>query len=125
MPALITPDDFREGWARLSEYVVAAGRDPASLTGAIHVFASIGRSYEDAVGVLAPGIEAIFHAPFAHFAPLCLVGTADDWVEQIGRFAAAGVRHVNVLLYTQNLIGDVQQIGDEVVRRLHGLQHSA
>jgi probable F420-dependent oxidoreductase len=120
IPALITPEDFRQGWSQLGEHVGAAGRDPASLTGAIHVFASIGPSYEAATSVLAPAIEAIFRAPFAHFAPLCLVGTADHWVEQIGRYAEAGVRHVNVLLYTHDLLGDVQQIGDEVVPRLQG-----
>ncbi len=119
MPTLITPDDFRQGWAQLGEYAVAAGRDPTSITGAIHIFASIGPSYEAAASVLAPGIKAIFHAPFEHFAPLCLVGTADQWLEQIGRFAEAGVRHVNVLLYTQDLLGDVQHIGEEVVPRLH------
>jgi probable F420-dependent oxidoreductase len=122
IPALITPDDFQQGWSQLGEYASAAGRDPASLTGAIHVFASIGPSYEAAASVLTPAIEAIFHAPFAHFAPLCLVGTAEDWVEQIGRYAEAGVRHVNVLLYTHDLIGDVQHIGDEVVPRLEGRQ---
>jgi probable F420-dependent oxidoreductase len=120
MPALITPDDFRQGWAQLGEYAIAVERDLASMTGAIHVFASIGSSYEAAVSVLTPAIEAIFHAPFAHFAPLCLVGTTDDWVEQIGRYAEAGVRHVNVLLYTRDLISDVQQIGDEVVPHLRG-----
>ncbi len=124
IPALITPDDFRQGWSKLSESAVEAGREPANITGAIHVFASIGSSYEAATSVLAPAIEAIFHAPFAHFTPLCLVGTADDWVEQIGRFAEAGVRHVNVLLYTQDLIGDVQQIGDEVAQRLHDAKTS-
>jgi hypothetical protein len=94
------------------------------MTGAIHVFASIGPSYEAAASLLAPAIEAIFHAPFEHFAPLCLVGTVDDWLEQIGRFAEVGVRHVNVLLYTQDLLGDVQQIGDEVVSRLRSLKVS-
>jgi hypothetical protein len=34
----------------------------------------------------------------------------------------AGVRHVNVLLYTNDLLSDVQQIGDEVAPRLRALQ---
>lgn len=118
MPTLITPDEFREGWTRVHEYACELGRDPGSMTGAIHIFASIGPSYEAAASVLAPGIEAIFHAPFAHFAPLCLVGTPDHWVEQIGQFAEVGVRHVNVLLYTHDLISDVQQIGEQVIPRL-------
>jgi alkanesulfonate monooxygenase SsuD/methylene tetrahydromethanopterin reductase-like flavin-dependent oxidoreductase (luciferase family) len=111
MSILITPEDFRQGWGQLGDYAATVGPDPASITGAIHVFASIGPSYESAANVLAPAIEAIFHSSFAHFAPLCLAGTADHWVEQIERYAEAGVRHVNVLLYTHDLIGDVQHIG--------------
>ena len=118
MPALITPGDYRALRSTLGEYVAAEGREMASVIGAVYVFASIGASYEEARGVLAPGIEAIFHAPFANFEPFCLVGTADQWVEQIGRFAEVGVTHVNVLLYTSDLIGDVQRIGQEVVPRL-------
>ena len=118
MPTLLTGADYGPLWTTLGEYLRAEGRDAASMTGALYTFAAIGRSHEGARAVLAPGIEAIFHAPFAHFEPLCLLGTADDWLEQIGRFAEAGVSHVNVLLYTQDLLGDVQHIGEAVVPRL-------
>jgi probable F420-dependent oxidoreductase len=118
IPTLITPDDFRTGWSQVHEYALTYGRQPERITGAIHVFASIGPSYEAAASVLAPGIEAIFHAPFAAFAPLCLVGTAEQWLEQIGRFASAGVQHVNVLLYTRDLLSDVHQIGEDVAAPL-------
>ena len=120
MPTLLTAADYHPLWVRLGEYLRAAGRDTASMTGGLYTFAAIGHSREAARAVLAPGIEAIFHAPFAHFEPLCLLGTADDWVEQIGRFAEVGVGHVNVLLYTQDLLGDVQHIGEAVVPRLRG-----
>ncbi|MDP9371019.1 MAG: TIGR03619 family F420-dependent LLM class oxidoreductase [Chloroflexota bacterium] len=118
MPTLLTAADYHPLWVTLGECLRAAGRDAASMTGGLYIFAAIGRSREAARAVLAPGIEAIFHAPFAHFEPLCLLGTADDWVEQIGRFAEVGVSHVNVLLYTQDLLGDVQHIGEAVVPRL-------
>ena len=118
MPALITPSDYRTLWSRLSEYVESEGREMSSITGAIYVFAAIGTTYEEARNVLAPGIEAIFHAPFQNFEPVCLVGTADHWVEQISHFAEVGVTHVNVLLYTRDLISDVQRIGQEVVPRV-------
>ena len=118
LPTLLTAEDYRRLWSRLGEHLHAAGRDAASMTGGLYTFAAIGRDREEARRVLAPGIEAIFRAPFAHFEPLCLLGTADDWLEQIGRFAEAGVRHVNVLLFTRDLIGDVQRIGQEVVPRL-------
>ena len=118
LPALLTPEDYQRLWAQLGEYLHAAGRDAASMVPGFYAFAAIGRTREEARQVLAPAIEGIFHAPFAYFEPLCICGTADDWVEQIGRFADVGVRHVNVSLRTQDLIGDVQYIGEEVVPRL-------
>ena len=118
LPTLLTVEDYRRLWGRLGEHLRAAGREGAGIIAGLYTFAAIGDTREQARAVLAPGVEAIFHAPFAHFEPLCLLGTADDWLEQIGRFAEAGVRHVNVLLYTRDLIGDVQRIGHEVVPRL-------
>jgi len=120
LPTLLTAADYRAGWARLGEYLHAAGRAPGSIAGGLYTFAAIGDSREAARRILAPGIEAIFRAPFAHFEPLCFVGTADDWLEQIDRFTAAGARHVNVLLYTADLLADVARIGQEVVPRLRG-----
>jgi alkanesulfonate monooxygenase SsuD/methylene tetrahydromethanopterin reductase-like flavin-dependent oxidoreductase (luciferase family) len=114
----LSPEDYDRLWTQLGAYLQAAGREAASLTGGVYTFAAIGASREEAQALLAPSIEAIFHAPFETFAPLCLFGTADDWLEQIGRFTDAGARHVNVLLSTQDLLGDVQRLGEEVVARL-------
>ena len=118
LPGLLTAEDYRRLWGRLGEHLDAAGRAAAGLVAGLYTFAAIGDTREQARAVLAPGVEAIFRAPFAPFEPLCFVGTADDWLEQIGRFAEAGARHVNVLLYTRDLIGDVERIGREVVPRL-------
>ena len=118
MTGLVTPSEYRSLWSVLDEHVRNEGRDISSITGAVYLFASIGASYEEARSTLAPAIEAIFHAPFENFEPICLVGTADQWTEQIGRFVEVGVTHVNVLLYTNDLIGDVQRIGEEVLLRL-------
>ncbi|GAC1400147.1 MAG: LLM class flavin-dependent oxidoreductase [Chloroflexota bacterium] len=118
MPTLITAEGIGERRLQLDEYAVEAGRDPSSISGATYIFASIGPSYEDARNVLAPAIEGIFRAPFAAFEPLCLLGTPDQWVEQIAHFTEAGIQHVNVLLFTTDILADVQQIGDEVIPRL-------
>ncbi len=118
LPTLLSPEDYQRLWAQLGAYLDAAGRETASLTGGVYTFAAVGSTREAAQAVLAPSIEAIFHAPFEAFAPLCIFGTADDWLEQIGRYTDAGARHVNVLLSTQDLLGDVQRLGEEVVARL-------
>jgi probable F420-dependent oxidoreductase len=122
MPALITPDTFREMWPKVGEYAAAAGRNPSDIASAIYIFATIGPTYEAARSILAPSIEAIFRAPFDAFEPLCLVGTSEQWLEQIGRYADAGVEHVNVLLFTNDLLGDVQQIGEEVAPHLRAFE---
>jgi probable F420-dependent oxidoreductase len=122
MPTLITAPEYGPAWAQLQEYAAADGRDASEILGAVYLFATIGQTYEAARAVLAPNIEAIFRTSFDLFEPLCLVGTPDQWLEQIGRFANAGVRHVNVLLYTEDLLGDVQRIGDEVAPRLREMQ---
>jgi probable F420-dependent oxidoreductase len=118
MPTLITPANFGELWPRLEDYATSAGRDPAGITGAVYLFATIGPTYEAARSILAPGVEAIFRAPFDAFEGFCLVGTSEQWLEQIARFVDAGVRHVNMLLFTNDLLSDVQQIGDEVASQL-------
>lgn len=122
LPTLLTVDTYRTLWSTLGDYLQTEDRNQESMIGGLYIFAAIGQSHEAARSVLAPAIEAIFHAPFEHFESLCLLGTADEWIEQISRFAEAGVRHVNVLLYTQDLLGDVQHIGEVVVPRLraHG-----
>lgn len=47
-----------------------------------------------------------------------VVGTPEDWLDQIGQFAGAGAGHVNVMLFTRDLVADVQLIGEEVLRHL-------
>jgi probable F420-dependent oxidoreductase len=121
MPGIISPDDYRQLWSRLGEYTAEAGPDQASIKGAVYLFATIGSTYEAARSILAPGIEAIFRAPFDAFESLCLVGTSEQWVEQIARYVDAGAQHVNVLLFTNDLLGDVQQIGDEVAPHLRSM----
>jgi probable F420-dependent oxidoreductase len=123
MPTLISPDTFRELWPKVGDYASEAGRDPADIKGAVYLFATIGSTYESARSILAPGIEAIFRAPFEAFEQFCLVGTSEQWVQQIQRFAGAGARHVNVLLFTNDLLGDVQKIGDEVAPHLRVMAH--
>ena len=118
LPGLLTAGDYGRLWNQLAGYAHEAGRDEASLIGGFYTFAAIGPSREAARAVIAPGVEAIFHAPFEYFESICLFGTPDDWLEHIAKFTAAGARHVNVLLYTQDLIGDVHTIGQEVLPRL-------
>ncbi len=121
LPGLLGVEEFRTLWGQLSASLVASGRDPDSMTRGIHAFGAISRDREEARQTLAPGVEAIFGAPFEVLEPICLVGTPNDWLDQIGQFNGAGAHHVNVMLFTRDLVADVQLIGEEV---LTGLGHS-
>jgi probable F420-dependent oxidoreductase len=118
LPGIIGVEEFRTLWNQLSTSLAASGRDPDGMTRGIHAFGAISRNREEARQTLAPGIEAVFGAPFAVFEPMCIVGTPDDWLDQIGQFAGAGAQHLNVMLFTRDLVADVQLIGEEVLSRL-------
>lgn len=123
MPVLVSPEEFEGLWAQLGGYLEAAGRDQAEVTGGVYCFGAIADSYDAARAMIAPGVEGIYHTAFDAFEPFCLVGTADDWLERIDRFAAAGVSHMNVLLFTQDLLGDVEAVGERVAARLAPVLH--
>lgn len=118
LPTFLAPGEYAERWQRVEDYAQQAGREPGAIVPGIYAFAGIGRTSEAARAVLAPAVEAIFNAPFQYFEPVCLVGTPDHWLEQIDSFARAGARHVNVLLYTKDILGDIQMIGEEVLPKL-------
>jgi len=76
-------------------------------TTAAYVLAAIGR--REGV-VFGPAIQGLFGAPLAQMSFACICGTPDRWVDTIGRFGRFGRpgRRVNVLLFSQDLLSDVQ-----------------
>ncbi|WP_300009855.1 TIGR03619 family F420-dependent LLM class oxidoreductase [Pseudonocardia sp.] len=114
------PEQFGTGWDQVREHAADAGRDPAAITPAAYVFAAIGRTEGEAEAVLGPAVQDLFGAPLGHIAFACLYGTPDRWVDTLGRFGAAGARHVNVLLYSNDLRADVGLVADAVLPQLAG-----
>jgi probable F420-dependent oxidoreductase len=114
------PEQFADGWKEVVEHAGAAGRDPSAVTPAAYVFAAIGGREGDAEAVLGPAIQSLFGAPLQELAFACLCGTPDRWLDTLGGFAAAGARHVNVLLFSRDLPGDVELISTEVLPHLAG-----
>ncbi|WP_283136822.1 LLM class flavin-dependent oxidoreductase [Rhizohabitans arisaemae] len=112
------PGDFAAGWRRVRDHASAAGRNPEDLTPAAYAFAAIGTRPGEAEAVLDPAIRSLFGAPLEQFESACLYGTADRWVDTVGRFGEAGARHVNVLLFSADLARDVETIASSVIPRL-------
>lgn len=112
------PEQFTPGWQAVQDHAAAAGRDPAELTPAAYVFAAIGRADGEAEAVLAPAVEGLFGAPLEQMSFACLSGTPDRWADTIGRFAEAGARKVNVLLFSHDLRADTELIAESVIPQL-------
>jgi probable F420-dependent oxidoreductase len=114
----MTPEQFAPAWQQLQHIAFEAGRDPATITPAMYLFAGIGQTREEATAVLGPGVQNIFGAPLEQMSFACLYGTPDEWIERIEQFAKAGVKHLTVSLYSADLQKDVQLIGEKVLPAL-------
>ncbi|MCM2393722.1 LLM class flavin-dependent oxidoreductase [Streptomyces albipurpureus] len=112
------PDGFRDGWEQVLAQAEAAGRDPQPLTPAVHLFAAIGTRPGQAEAVLEPAVRALLGAGLDQYGDACLYGTPDRWTDTIGRFAEAGARQINVLLFGDGLARDTETIALEVIPQL-------
>jgi probable F420-dependent oxidoreductase len=116
----VGPDGFRGGLAEVRRHAEEAGRDPAALSATAYVFAAIGRQEGEAEAVLGPMIENIFGVPLNQMNSACMYGTPDRWVDLIGQFGQAGAQRVNTLLFSADLVRDIELITAEVLPRLAG-----
>ena len=114
----VGPDGFRAGFSQVHDHAVAAGRDPASLAATAYVFAAIGRHEGEAEAVLDPAVRGIFGAGLDQMGDACMYGTPDRWVDLVGRFGEAGAQGVNVLLFSADLVADVELVTTEVLPQL-------
>lgn len=94
---VVTPERFAEGWAAVRGHAAAAGRDPDALTPALQVWCNLAGTDAEARSLLAPRIEAFYRVPFERFERFTICGSAETWRERIAAFAAAGVRHFNLI----------------------------
>ncbi|MCW2699315.1 MAG: class flavin-dependent oxidoreductase [Blastococcus sp.] len=114
----VGPEHFGAGLTQVRRHAEDAGRDPAAVGGTAYVFAAIGRQDGEAEALLGPMIQNIFGAPLETMASGCMYGTPDRWVDLIGQFGRAGAERVNTLLFSADLLGDVELINREVLPRL-------
>jgi probable F420-dependent oxidoreductase len=94
---VVTPERFAEGWATVRQHALDAARDPEALTPGVQVWCNLGDTDEEAQASLAPSIEAMYRTPYERFARYTICGTPETWLARVGEFAAAGVRHFNLI----------------------------
>jgi probable F420-dependent oxidoreductase len=110
LAAMLGPDAFRAAMDQVHAEAVASGRDPADIEPGVYLFSAIGRREGEAEAFLDPIMRGIFGAGLDAMGDACLYGTPDQWVDRICRFGEAGARTVAFLLFTADLVGDVELI---------------
>lgn len=112
------PEYFPQAWQGVQQQAVEAGRDPAAITPAAYVFTSIAKSDAAAEEKLRPQAENLFGAPLEAVSAACFWGDPTTWAERIEAFETAGVKALNVVLMTDDLVKDVELILEEVLPQL-------
>jgi alkanesulfonate monooxygenase SsuD/methylene tetrahydromethanopterin reductase-like flavin-dependent oxidoreductase (luciferase family) len=121
-PYLFSPEKFRDGLAKAREYAEKAGRNPASIKGAIYQFVSLADSYDDAKTIAAADLSMRYQQPFEKIVDRYVVmGTPDDCVKRLGDFVEAGAEHFCLVPIMKNF-GDfmthVEAYARDIVPRM-------
>ena len=112
---VVTPERFAAGWATVRAHASAAGRDPYALTPGLQVWCALADSDAEARAVIAPAIEAMYRAPFERFERYTIYGTPDRWRARLAEFAAAGVRHFNLVFAGGDVRGQMARFAGELM----------
>jgi type II secretory pathway component PulL len=95
-----------------------AGRPPGGIVPAVYLFGAVDEDGTSAGQLLAAVLPDLLGAPFDSVSDTCVWGTPDQWLSRIADWSAAGVRHVNVALFSSRLEHDVALVAEEVAAPL-------
>ena len=112
---VVTPERFAEGWATVRRHAEEAGRDPEALTPGLQLWCNLADSDEEARALLAPQIEAMYRTPYERFARYTICGTPETWLARVHEFAAAGVRHFNLVFAGGDVRVQMARLATEVM----------
>jgi probable F420-dependent oxidoreductase len=120
-PYLVTPQRFRENFAKVQQWAQELGRDPSSIEPALHLFLSFGSTREAGRAFAIQELSRRYNQSFETIVDrYCAMGPPADCAETVGRFLEAGVRHMTFvpLCPEERLDEDVERLAREVVRTL-------
>ncbi|MEE8337400.1 MAG: TIGR03619 family F420-dependent LLM class oxidoreductase [Dehalococcoidia bacterium] len=118
MPFVITPERFAEGWRNVREEAERHGRDPDAIRPALQLWAQFDDDLAEALTTIAARIESTYRTPFERFERYTVYGDAEMWVERLGEFVEAGVRHFNVVFAGGDRLEQLTRVATDVIPRL-------
>jgi len=91
---MCSPEMYAQQLETIRRHAKAAGRDERSFESAAFLFTVLDDDYESALERAASMLGTIYNRPFRDAAKrYCLLGRAEDCLEQLQAFARAGARH--------------------------------
>lgn len=118
MPFVITPERFAEGWSSVRSQAEALGRDPSTITPALQLWCMYDDDLTVALPTIAERIESTYRTPFERFEQYTVYGDAAMWLERLGAYLDAGVRHINLVFAGGDRLAQLTRIATEVVPQL-------
>lgn len=122
-PYLYSPERYRDGRQKVSEYAERAGRDPAQITWALYQFTCIADTLDEARQRSAAMLQRTYQQPFEHLVDrYSVMGTPDDCVRRLGDYIEAGVRHIVFVPQSppEQRRAHIEVIAKEIIPRLRG-----
>ncbi len=96
VPLLMTPDDYETALAALRRETAEAGRDPRAVEAGVVVFACVGGDDASARG--AAWLSDLYRLPAKAFGRHLVAGPPEACAAALWRYAAAGARHILVMV---------------------------
>ena len=91
---MCSAEQYAENMALIRKHATSAGRKEAPFEPGAFLFSVLDDDYEAALDRAASMLEMIYNRPFRDAAKkYCLLGSAEDWLDQMQDFARAGARH--------------------------------
>jgi probable F420-dependent oxidoreductase len=95
-PGWVTPERYQQGWGRIEALCRERGRSPQTIERALYLFVSVHRDAAEARRQAEEFLSRNYAMPFAPLARYVVAGRPADCVAGVGRYLAAGVRHLTV-----------------------------
>lgn len=118
MPFVITPERFAEGWANVRSLAEANDREPAAIVPALQLWCMYDDDLTVSLPTIAERIESTYGTPFERFEQYTVYGDAEMWLDRLGAYLDAGVRHINLVFAGGDRLGQLARIATEVVPQL-------
>jgi probable F420-dependent oxidoreductase len=118
---LVSPGRLREAMHKVHDMAPAYGRQTDDIQGGMLLFTALAKDYETGKGMAIRNLTRRYNQPFDNLVErYCVMGTAEQCMEQLQRFIDAGMRHL-VFSFTcpaEQLAEQLEQCAEELLPRL-------